>query len=85
MSFWLPCFSVCGLRFGVLLEELHPILEDCTVILEHLLTLFEHLGYLLEQRALILENPTFIRSFFAILEQPGNILENAPQKLNSMH
>ena len=76
---------MCGLRFGVLLEELHPILEDCTVILEHSLTLFEHIGYLLEQLALILENPTFIRTFFAILEQPSNLLENAPQRLNSIH
>lgn len=55
------------------------------MILEHSLTLFEHLGYLLEQRALILVHPAFIKTFFAILEQPGNILENAPQKLNSIH
>ncbi|WP_205007775.1 hypothetical protein, partial [Solibacillus kalamii] len=39
MGFWCEMFAyvaVYGIWFGVLLEELHPILEDCTVILEHL-------------------------------------------------
>ena len=73
----------CGVWFTVwcFIRRVASDIRRFTVILEHSLTLFEHLGYLLEQRALLLDNATFIRTFFAILEQPGNILENAPRNL----
>ena len=69
-------FTVCGIRFHVLLEELRLILEDHGSLLEHSPPLLAHPGYLLEQPALILEHRPFMRKLFDILEHPHNLLEN---------